>query len=304
MAIEAASSFGHEYPDADNTHPRYSAKTIYRAMNEANVSWKYYYQDGMFLPNFQDYTDPAVQNKTYPTSYLLNLLAGTCNGLPCDPDKTLPQVVFIESASGASGLDEHPDNNLQKGAAYIQSIIGALMKSDAWQDSVFILTYDESGGLYDHVPPLTVPPPDAYAQGQCPDPNNGSYGYCHTGPNANFTAPTPQNGGYNMFNITGLRVPVLVISPYVKPHYVSHVPMDSTAILAFIEKTYNVPPLTARDAYWLQNGDMSDFFDFSTPGDLNPPNLTGGGAAWTTFLPIQPTTGVCDKTKEAGGIVN
>jgi phospholipase C len=304
MFIEAASSFGHEYPDADNTHPRYSAETIYRAMNEANVSWKYYYQDGMFLPNFQDYTDPTVQNKTYPTSYLLNLLAGTCNGLPCDPDKTLPQVVFIESASGASGLDEHPDNNLQKGAAYIQSIIGALMKSDAWQDSVFILTYDESGGLYDHVPPLTVPPPDAYAQGQCPDPNNGSYGYCHAGPNANFTAPTPQNGGYNMFNLTGLRVPILVISPYVKPHYVSHVPMDSTAILAFIEKTFNVPPLTARDAYWLQNGDMSDFFDFSTPAALNPPNSTGGGADWTTFLPIQPTNGVCDKTKEAGGIVN
>jgi phospholipase C len=304
MFIEAASSFGHEYPDADNTHPRYSAKTIYRAMNEANVSWAYYYQDGMFLPNFQDYSDPTVQDKTYRTSSLLNLLAGTCNGSPCDPDKTLPQVVFIESASGASALDEHPDNNIQKGAAYIQSIIGALMKSDAWQDSVFILTYDESGGLYDHVPPLTVPPPDAYAQGQCPDPNNGSYGYCHAGPNANFTAPTPQNGGYNMFNITGLRLPVLVVSPYVKPHYVSHVPMDSTAILAFIEKTFNVPPLTARDAYWLKNGDMSDFFDFSTPADLNPPNSTGGGAAWTTFLPTQPTNGVCDKTKEAGGIVN
>lgn len=304
MFIEAASSFGHEYPDADASHPQYSAKTIYRAMNEANVSWAYYYQDGMFLPNFQDYNDPTVQDKTYHTSNLLNLLAGTCNGSPCDPDKTLPQVVFIEAASGASALDEHPDNNIQKGAAYVQSIIGALMNSDAWQDSVFILTYDESGGLYDHVPPLTVPTPDAYAQGQCPDPNNGSYGYCQTGTDANFTAPTPQNGGYNMFNLTGLRVPVIVLSPYVKPHYVSHVPMDSTAILAFIEKTFNVPPLTARDAYWLQNGDMSDFFDFSTPADLNPPNSTGGGAAWTTFLPAQPTNGVCDKTKEAGGIVN
>ena len=107
-----------------------------------------------------------------------------------------------------------------------------------------------------------------------------------------------------MFNITGLRLPVLVISPYVKPHHVSHVPMDSTAILAFIEKTFNVPPLTARDAYWLNKGDMSDFFDFSTPANLNPPNSTGGGAAWTTFLPTQPTNGVCDKTKEAGGIVN
>lgn len=304
MFIEAASSFGHEYPDADASHPQYSAKTLYRAMNEANVSWYYYYQDGMFLPNFQDYNDPTIQDKTYHTSYLLNMLAGTCSGAPCDPDKALPQVVFIEAASGASALDEHPGNNIQKGAAYVQSIISALMNSDAWQDSVFILTYDESGGFYEHVPPLTVPVPDAYSQGQCPDPNNGSYGYCHTGTDANFTAPTPQNGGYDMFNITGLRVPVIVISPYAKPHYVSHQPMDHTAILAFIEKTFNIPPLTARDAYWLQNGDMSDFFDFSTPADLNPPNSTGGGAAWTTFLPTQPTTGVCDPTKEAGGIVN
>ncbi len=305
MYIEAASSFGHEYGDSDASHPQYSAETIFRAMNQANVSWRYYYQDGMFLPNFLDYNDPVTQSKTYHLTYLMNLLAGSCSGAPCDPDKSLPQVVFIEAASGKSALDEHPDNNIQKGAAYVQSIISALMNSDAWQDSVFILTYDEEGGLYDHVPPLTVPVPDAYSQGQCPDANNGSYGYCHTGADAKaFTAPTPDNGGYDMFNLTGLRVPLMVISPYVKPHYVSHAPMDHTAILAFIEKTFNVPPLTNRDKYWLNNGDMSDFFDFSAPAMLNPPNATGGGAAWVNFLPTQPTDGVCDKTKETGGFVN
>lgn len=305
MYLESASSFGHEYPDADASHPQYSAKTIFRDMNEANVSWLYYYQDGMFLPNFQDYNIPAIQSKTYKTSYLMDLLAGTCSGAPCDPDKALPQVIFIESASGISALDEHPDNNIQQGAAYVQSIVSALMKSDAWHDSVFILTYDEDGGLYDHVPPIMVPVPDAYSQGQCPDPNNGSYGYCIVGPNAAaFTAPTPDNGGYDMFNLTGLRVPVMVISPYVKPHYISHTPMDYTAILAFIEQTFNVPPLTNRDAYWLGKGGMSDFFDFSTPGDLSPPGSSGGGSAWVTFLPAQPTNGTCDKTKEVGGIVN
>ncbi len=49
---------------------------------------------------------------------------------------------------------------------------------------------------------------------------------------------------------------------------------------------------------------MSDFFDFSTPAMLNPPNASGGGPAWVNFLPMQPTNGVCDKTQEAGGIVN
>ena len=304
MYLFAASSFGHEYPDEDPTHPQYSAETIFRAMNQANVSWSYYYQDGMFLPNFQDWNDPVVQGKTFHLNYLMNTLAGTCSGGPCDPDKTLPQVIFIEAAAGKSALDEHPGNNIQKGAAYVQSIINALMNSDAWQDSVFILTYDEGGGLYDHVPPITVPAPDPYAQGQCPDVNNGSYGYCHTGDNPNFTAPTPDQGGYDMFNLSGFRVPVIVISPYAKPHYVSHTPMDYTAILAFIEKTFFVPPLTSRDKYWFDNGSMSDFFDFSAPALLNPPNSSSGGAAWVGFLPTQPTNGVCDKTKEAGGIVN
>jgi hypothetical protein len=77
--------------------------------------------------------------------------------------------------------------------------------------------------------------------------------------------------------------------------------MDHTAILAFIEKTFNIPPLTNRDKYWLQNGDMSDFFDFSAPALLSPPS---GGSSWATFLPTQPTDGACSKAKESGGFVN
>jgi phospholipase C len=302
MYLFAASSFGHELGDEDSSHPQYSAETIFRAMNQANVSWLIYYKDGTFLPNFKDWNDPTIQSKVYHIDDLMNRLAGSCSGGPCDPDQALPQVIFIESASGKSGLDEHPDNNIQKGAAYVQSIINALMSSDAWKDSVFILTYDEGGGLYDHVPPITVPVPDAYSQGQCPDPNNGSYGYCHLGADAQaFTAPTPDKGGYDMFNLSGIRLPLMVISPYVKPHYVSHTPMDHTAILAFIEKTFNIPPLTNRDKYWLQNGDMSDFFDFSAPALLSPPS---GGSSWATFLPTQPTDGACSKAKESGGFVN
>src|SRR5690242_557876 len=144
MYLMAATSFGHEYPD-NSGHPLYAAPTIFRAMNTANVSWLYYYHDGVFLANFQDFSDPNIQPKVFPYTDLMNRLAGSCNGIPnsCDPDKALPQVVFIDSASGSSGLDEHPDNNIQSGAAYVQSIIQALMQSDAWSDSVFILSYDE-----------------------------------------------------------------------------------------------------------------------------------------------------------------
>lgn len=283
--LMAGTSFGHEYPDGDANHPKYAAKTIFRAMNDANVSWTYYYKDGIFLAQFQDFFDPAIQPKTVSISDLFNRLNGVCSGAPCDPDKSLPQVIFIDSPSGGSGLDEHPDNNIQTGAAFVQSIIAALMNSDAWNDSVFILSYDEGGGLYDHVPPFTVPLPDGFAPGDCPDPNNGSFGYCRVG----------KLGG--TFDLTGFRVPVIVISPFSKPHFVSHTPRDYTAILAFIEKTFNVPPLTARDAFWQDpSRDMSEFFDFSAPNLLTAPT----GVAWTQFLPTQPAPGNCVPSQEAG----
>jgi phospholipase C len=291
MYLMAATSFGHEYPD-NSGHPLYSAQTIFKAMNTANVSWLYYYHDGVFLSNFADFSDPTIASQVFPYTDLMNRLAGQCSGGPCDPDQALPQVVFIDSASGGSGLDEHPDNNIQSGAAYVQSIVQALMQSDAWQDSVFILSYDEGGGLYDHVPPFMVPLPDSYAPGQCPDANNGSVGYCATG----------KLGG--TFDLTGFRVPLIVISPWAKPNFVSHTPRDYTAILSFIEETYGIPPLTARDANWQdqscanQTGcvDMNEFFDFTTPALLNAPN----GMAWTDVLNPQTTTGVCDQTKETG----
>jgi phospholipase C len=299
MYLMAATSFGHEYPD-NTGHPLYAEPTIFRAMNTANVSWLYYYKDGIFLSNFADFQDPKIGPKTYPVSDLLSLLGGTCSsGAKCDPDQALPQVIFIDSASGGSGLDEHPDNNIQSGAAYVQSIIGALMQSTAWHDSIFILTYDESGGLYDHVAPFQVPAPDSDAPGSCPDVNNGSIGYCAVG----------KLGG--QFDLTGLRVPMIVISPYAKPNYVSHIPRDYTAILAYIEKTFNQNnkflPLTARDTYWQDpSRDMGEFFNFSTPALLTPPP-SAGTTDWTKFLATQPSTtsqppstAICDQTQEAG----
>ncbi len=288
MYLMAATSFGHEYPD-NTGHPLYAQPTFFRAMNNANVSWLYYYKDGIFLANFQDFQDPTIGTKTFPISDLLSRLGGTCSGLACDPDKALPEVIFIDSASGSSGLDEHPDNNIQSGAAYVQSIINALMNSDAWQDSIFILTFDEGGGLYDHVAPFQVPLPDSYGPGQCPDVNNGSVDYCKTG----------KIGG--TFDLTGIRVPLMVISPYAQPNFVSHVNRDYTAILAYIEKTFNIPSLTARDQYWLDNPqyDMSEFFDFSTPALFAPPN-GAHSPTWPQFLSVQPTTGTCNQQLETG----
>jgi len=92
-----------------------------------------------------------------------------------------------------------------------------------------------------------------------------------------------------LFNVTGFRVPIVVVSPWVKPHSVSHLPTDYTSILKLIETRFNVPPLTRRDA---TTGDMTDpnngFFDFSSPHLLQVPPL-----------PEQPTNGVCNQRLES-----
>jgi phospholipase C len=278
MYIMAATSFGHVFPDPPPSGG-FSPETIFGALTKAGVSWRYYYQDNsVFLAQFHDYqSNPAVRANVAPIQDYYDLLHGNCGGQSCDADQALPQVVFIERAA-STALDEHPDTgtNNQKGAAQVRNIIAALMDSTAWKHSAFIFSFDEAGGLYDHVPPMQVPVPDGFAPGHCPD----------SGP-CTFSSSDAQA----TFNLSGMRLPLIVISPWVRPHFVSHVPRDSTAILAFIENTFNVPPLTKRDAYFTDpSRDMSEFFDFSTPALLNAPD----GSPWSSFLPQQPTNLPCD----------
>jgi phospholipase C len=80
-------------------------------------------------------------------------------------------------------------------------------------------------------------------------------------------------------------VPVIVVSPFTKPNYVSHVPTDFTAILKLIETRFGLPNLTLRDA---QASDMTDFFDFTTvAGPLATPPKPPDPAA-TNALPCDP----------------
>jgi phospholipase C len=255
-----ATSQGRIFPSAFG-HPLWTCPTIFSSLQKAGVKWGYYDKDGRFLAGFQDYADPTVGNNGAnpafgPIQSYFDILARPT------ADDDLPSFVWIDPGSGGSGLDEHPDNNIQFGAAYVKTIIDALMNSPAWHDSILILAYDEGGGLYDHVPPFTVVPPDA---------------------------TPPQLGPNDLpgdFTLSGFRVPIVVVSPFVKPHFVSHTNRELTSILKLIETRFNLAPLTARDA---AADDMTEFFDFiNPPAFLTPP-----------LLPAQPTTGLDDITKQA-----
>jgi phospholipase C len=250
-----ATSQGRIFPSPAG-HAPWTCPTIFSSLQTANVSWEYFYNDGVLLAQFQDWNNPAIQQKVFPVQHYLDILARPT------ADQDLPSVIFIESGSGDSHLDEHPDNSVQPGAAYVKSLVDALMNSPAWHDSVFILAYDEGGGLYDHVSPFTVVAPDD---------------------NPPQLKPGDLPGD---FTLSGFRVPLIVVSPWVKPHFVSHTNRDLTSILKLIETRFSLPSLTRRDA---AADDMTEFFDFTNPPTwLTPP-----------ALPAQPTTGVANPKLEA-----
>ncbi len=249
MYLLTATSFGHIRPQDVPPTGGWPQPTFFRDLSTHGVSWRYYYQDSsVYFSSFSDWN--TYQGNVYNISHYYTDIQNP---------STLPEVIFIERA-GKIGLDEHPTNNIQKGANDVSNIVNAFLQSPIYANSVFILTYDEGGGLYDHVVPFAEPAPDAIPPMLKPGDLTGT------------------------FAMSGFRVPVTVISPWTKPQFVSHVNRDFTAIMKFIETRFNLPPLTARDA---AQDDMTEFFDFSSPQIPTPPPM-----------PVQPTTGTCNHTLE------
>jgi phospholipase C len=285
----AATSQGLVHRPQD-TNTQLTAKTIFQLLDAANISWKIYsvdrQPDGKLittLRNFQPY-GATKEDHIVPISQFMTDVQ----------NNTLPAYSYIEPGF-SSGRDEHPGkgNNIQPGAAFMNSLFTALINSPSWKDSIFIETFDENGGLFDHVSPMIDGRPilelSVGASGQAV--GAGKYptdaAIMHV-PSPDGIKPRdlltsdPQNDD---FVRTGFRVPLIIVSPFAKPHYVSHTPMDYTAVLKFVEKRFNLPSLTARDA---AQADMEEFFDFSSP-NLTPPSPAS-----------QPLNLACDATKASG----
>jgi phospholipase C len=245
-----ATSFGNAFTPSGPPSGGYTQPTIFDRLQQAGVSWRYYYQQSAttaLIQQFSGYKSEAAN--VVPISNWYNDVQN---------DSTLPSVIFIERIAHT---DEHPSSNVQTGAAFAAGVINALIDSPSWNDSALIFTYDEGGGLYDHVRPAREVVPDSIAP---------------------VLRSTDKKGDFNQ---TGFRLPLIVFSPWARPSFVSHTTRDYTSILRLIEDRFNLTPLTLRDA---NADDMMEFFDFSgAPPLLTPPTL-----------PAQPTNGVCDHNKE------
>jgi phospholipase C len=212
-------------------------------------------------------------------------------------NNTLPAFAFIE----AGNSDEHPGSqqSVLNGQAVVANIINKFMASSSWKNSVFFFAYDEGGGPYDHVPPVpghSNQNTDA-ALGAIPDisqiaVNADGFNPCLPATPGQYTlhcdlrttspgahsgdAPAAQGFAAQL----GFRVPNIIISPFTRKHYVSHTPMDHTAVIKFVESRFinSSARLTNRDAV---QPNLLEFFDF-------------GQAPWSTPpqppLPMTPAT--------------
>jgi phospholipase C len=223
------------------------------------VNWKIYVQNNSLSASaFSGFSPPPgsiVQDDANASQFIADAKSGN-----------LPAVTYIENPDA----DEHPGaQNIEAGVALSKAMVDAVMSGPLWKDSVFIITFDEGGGLFDHfAPPTNVVNPDGLQPIDICTNRNDSR--C---PTANLTHGAPPYDPMGDFTRYGYRVPLMVVSPYAKPGYVSHKVTDYTAWMRFVEKRFNLPNLTARDA---AASDMTDFFDFQNPHWLTPPGNEPG----------------------------
>jgi len=118
---------------------------------------------------------------------------------------------------------QHPLDDIRLGEGLIKSTYEAIRSSAVWPNSLLIVTWDEHGGFYDHVaPPAAVAPGDTK-----PGTGNNQFGFT--------------------FEQYGLRVPAVVISPFIPQNTIDHRLYDHASIPATIEKQFGLAPLTERD---------------------------------------------------------
>jgi phospholipase C len=231
----SGTSFGH----TNNTPPpkRDIEMSLFHQLDEKGITWRVYadgevFEEGMY---------PALhQRRREHFRSIAQFVEDARYG-------GLPTFAWVESTyEGPNATDEHPPANIELGQRWVSHIVDATMHGADWSRSLLVLTYDEHGGFFDHVPPPAACVPDQHQ----PKVKHG-----HVAPR---------------FDYYGMRVPLILVSPWVKRGYVSHVPTSHSSLLRLVQARFELPALTRRDANVTPPFDM---FDLESPARLDVPSL-------------------------------
>ena len=251
--VHAASSAGLDHSPAPQTMAdailfrgyTFENGTIYNRLDKANLGWTIYKGDafpqslaisGMNIRalegRFKDFKDFSgdLNNPGYTTTY-----------------------AFIEPNYGHAfvgdftcGDSQHPKDDVTRGERLLKTIYETIRNSPHWESSVLIITYDEHGGFYDHVPPpQTVAPGDA------------------------TTDPANDINHFD-FRQLGVRVSAVIISPFIPKGVIDSTSYDHTSVLATVESIFGLQPLTERDKH---ANTLNHLFSLTTPRRDAPTTL-------------------------------
>ncbi|KAL3422639.1 hypothetical protein PVAG01_06795 [Phlyctema vagabunda] len=231
--ITSGTSHGHGKNDAAFTQYALPQRSVFQQLSEYNVSW-INYQNSTTGPGLGFNPDAAFYEWTLESG------AASTNIAPLDKfykdaaAGTLPQFTYINPEC-CSYQSFHPPSPITLGEEFIKGIYEALRKSPQWEETLFILTFDEHGGFGDHVPPpVNVPAGDELLYIE--------------------TAPDGKNITFD-FTRLGIRVPTLLISPWVGKGVVENKGRNKggeythTSILGFVQELWGLDTLTPRVSY-------------------------------------------------------
>ncbi|MFN8025209.1 MAG: alkaline phosphatase family protein [Acidimicrobiia bacterium] len=210
---------GGERDDPGALHPgMYTTTTIWDRLEAAGVDYGGFYTD---LPMMLLWGEQHRQHLANLDTYFSRAAEGT-----------LPSVSWVEPAFvGDLRTDDHTDGDIRLGQAFVREVFDAFASSPQWEHGLFVLTYDEWGGFFEHVRPPILPDDRATRDLD------------------------------TTFGLAGFRVPTILASPYARPGYVDHTVFDHTSFLRFLEWRFLGAPargpgrdsdtwyLTARDRH-------------------------------------------------------
>ena len=292
-------------PVITNAEAGYSWKTFPERLLEAGVSWKVYQDkgDGLFASDtvwwgwtgdafIGNYGDNSLlyfkqyQNAQPGTPLAERAKSGTeIKNLNRDPMQLLadfradiaadrlPQVSWI---AAPEAYTEHPNWPTDFGAWYISRVLDALVSNpEVWSKTALFINYDEEGGFFDHMVPPTPPMSPELGDSTVPVTNE-----IFAGDTAGHPAAP-----YGL----GLRVPMLVVSPWSRGGWVDSQLFDHTSLIKFIEKRFadEYPGIVEPNIQpWRRaiTGDLSSAFNFRTPNAAlpAPPNVSH-------YMPVDKT---------------
>lgn len=231
----------------DQDVPLYSLRSFVRHLDARRLGWRWYsYDPGTLRLVDRHYRVGHHENFAFVDRRAPSLRQRVADVLSIDEDNSffddvahghLPSVSWIDPNFNDLQIfhplsnDDHPPADVHAGQELIFNIYRALTESSQWDKTMLVITYDEHGGLFDHVPPPTAPDDDP---------------------------------GFRRY---GVRVPALVVSPWIEPGHVSktifdHTSLIKTVLLGFCEQDGTIPNMGLRTT---EAHDLGELLGATTP---------------------------------------